>query len=69
MQNAYIERFNGSFRRDVLDANWFTNLKEVCRSAENWRLDYNLKRPHETLNNMSPVAFAAHIFSNSQAKA
>ena len=69
MQNAYIERFNGSFRRDVLDANWFTNLEEVCRSAENWRLDYNLKRPHETLNNMSPVAFAAHIFSNSQAKA
>jgi len=69
MQNAYIERFNGSFRRDVLDANWFKELNEVREYAENWRIDYNLKRPHDTLNNMSPIAFAAHVFSNTQANA
>lgn len=69
MQNAYIERFNGSFRRDVLDANWFSSLEEVRHCAETWRLDYNLKRPHETLNNLSPIAFAAQFFRQTQAKA
>ena len=69
MQNAFIERFNGSFRRDVLDANWFNELQEVRQHSENWRMDYNLKRPHETLNNMSPLAFAALVFSNNQAEA
>ena len=69
MQNAYIERFNGSFRRDVLDANWFNSLEEVRHCAENWRQDYNLKRPHETLNNLSPIAFATQFFRQNQAKA
>jgi putative transposase len=69
MQNAYIERFNGSFRRDVLDANWFNSLEEVRHFAEDWRLDYNTNRPHETLKNMSPTAFAAQFFSQTQAKA
>ena len=69
MQNAYIERFNGSFRRDVLDANWFNSLEEVRHYSEAWRQDYNTKRPHETLKNMSPTAFAAQFFSQTQAKA
>lgn len=69
MQNAYIERFNGSFRRDVLDAHWFKTLDEVRQCAENWRIDYNMKRPHDALNNMSPIAFAAHISSKIQAEA
>lgn len=69
MQNAYIERFNGSFRRDVLDANWFKELEEVRQYADDWRIDYNEKRPHETLNNMSPNAFAAHMFRLTQAEA
>ena len=69
MQNAFIERFNGSFRRDVLDANWFSEIPEVRQCAEIWRTDYNMKRPHETLNNMSPIAFAAHMFSKNQAEA
>lgn len=68
-QNAFIERFNGSFRRDVLDANWFNSLEEVRHCAEKWRMDYNEKRPHETLNNMSPNAFAAQFFGQNQAKA
>lgn len=68
-QNAYIERFNGSYRRDVLDANWFKELQEVRQCSDDWRMDYNQKRPHETLNNMSPMAFAAHMFSKTQAEA
>lgn len=69
MQNAYVERFNGSYRRHVLDANWFKDLDEVRQYSEVWRTDYNLKRPHETLNDMSPIAFASHMFSKTQAKA
>lgn len=60
---SYIERFNGSFRRDILDAHWFKTLDEVRERAENWRIDYNMKRPHDALNNLSPIAFAAHISS------
>lgn len=68
-QNAFIERFNGSFRRDVLEANRFNSLEEVRHCAENWRKDDNAKRHHETLNNLSPNAFAARFFGQNQAKA
>jgi len=57
-QNAFVERFNGSFRKDILDAYWFENLRQVRILAEEWKMDYNHKRPHEALGNISPVAYA-----------
>ncbi len=56
-QNAFIERFNGSFRKDVLDAYLFETLAQVRILAEEWMNDYNHHRPHEALDNLPPVIF------------
>lgn len=59
-QNAYIERFNRTFREDVLDAYLFSSLQEVRQIVETWREEYNLIRPPEALQGFSPYQFAAH---------
>lgn len=57
-QNAYVERFNGSFRRGVLDAFVFENLDQVRAEAQIWMDDYNYKRPHDSLMRLPPVLYA-----------
>jgi putative transposase len=58
-QNAYIERFNRTFREDVLDAYSFESLAEVRLLAEQWLEEYNTVRPHQALSNMTPHQYAA----------
>jgi putative transposase len=48
-QNAYIERFNRTFREDILDAHVFQTLEEIRDLAESWMEMYNAIRPHEAL--------------------
>ena len=56
-QNSYIERFNGSYRRAVLDAYVFRTLEEVRELTEKWISYYNNERPHEALGNQAPLKF------------
>ena len=56
-QNAYIERFNGTFRREVLNANVFSSLAQVRRTVDEWLVEYNTVRPHQALAFMTPVEY------------
>ena len=62
MQNAYIERKNGSMRRELLNAYLFNSLAEVRCLSEEWRVDYNEERPHKSLGYKSPLAYADQYY-------
>ena len=54
-QNAYIERFNRTFRTEVLDCYVFESLQEVRAMAADWLHRYNHERPHEALGRIPPI--------------
>jgi len=54
MQNGFIERFNGSYRREILDSYLFFDLEEVRQLTNEWMEHYNPQRPHEALGNLTP---------------
>lgn len=56
-QNSFVERFNRTFREEVLDFYLFRSLDDVRNIAESWMFEYNEERPHESLNDMTPVAY------------
>ena len=53
-QNSFIERFNRTYREEVLDMYVFKRLSEVRNITERWINEYNEKRPHESLGNLTP---------------
>ena len=57
-QNAYIESFNGTFRDECLDENWFESLEQARQIIAIWRTDYNETRPHSSCGRMPPATFA-----------
>lgn len=56
-QNAYIERNNGSIRKELLNAYMFTSLREVKQMTRIWQEDYNSTRPHKALGYLPPDLF------------
>jgi putative transposase len=57
MQNGYIERFNRTYREDVLNTNIFENISHVIDLTDKFTEDYNQNHPHHSLNGMTPIEF------------
>lgn len=55
--NAFIESFNGTFRDECLNQNWFSTLKEARVMIEEWRNEYNDIRIHSSLDYLTPKEF------------
>jgi putative transposase len=62
-QNAYIERFNRSYREEVLDPHIFSNLSQVRDLSWAWMLSYNEERPHRSLGNIPPAEFKRRLLT------
>ena len=61
MQNGYIESFNGKFRDECLNENWFVDLPDVRQITKGYQAHYNQERPHSALGNLTPMEFVAQV--------
>ncbi len=57
IDNCHIESFNGTFRYECLNSNYFETLKSARRIIENWRNEYNEERPQKRLKGMTPSQY------------
>lgn len=58
MQNGFVESFIGRLRDECLNERLFTSYRQARDSLEEWRIDYNLNRPHTSLDGLTPYEFA-----------
>ena len=56
-QNGYIERFNRTYREDVLDAHLFRDIEEVNYQTQKFKEEYNYFHPHKSLGRSSPKEY------------
>ena len=60
-QNAYIERFNRSYRQEVLNAYLFYSVTEVPHITDDWLRRYNEIRPHDALGSLPPARYREQV--------
>jgi len=60
-QNAYIERFNRTYREEVLDLYLFESLTQARALTDEWLDEYNIDRPHQALGGLTPHEFARQV--------
>jgi putative transposase len=60
-QNAYIESFNGKFRDECLNEQWFETLAQARKAIADWRRDYNEVRPHSSCGRIPPAINARKL--------
>ena len=56
-QNSYVERFNRTYRDEILDLYLFSSLTEVRNLTNEWIRKYNEERPHGSLGDLTPVEY------------
>jgi len=54
-ENGYNERFNGTLRQEVLNAEWFATIKQAQTVINHWLRQYNHVRPHQALGMRPPI--------------
>ena len=62
--NPFIESFNGSFRDECLNTNWFLSLEDAQDKITHWKTEYNTFRPHSSLSDLTPDEFISKIIQN-----
>jgi transposase InsO family protein len=65
-QNPFVESFHSRVRDELLDVEEFCGLAEARVVIEDWREDYNQRRPHSALGMRSPAAFAATLTASTE---
>ena len=63
-ENPYVESFNGRLRDELLSVEQFNSLLEAQVVIEDWRIDYNMLRPHSSLGWLAPVVYAERCKAN-----
>ena len=66
VQNAFIERFNRTFREEVLDAFLWVCTQEVQQQSDAWLITYNEHRPHDALGRVPPLTYLARVTPRSE---
>ena len=59
MQNGLVESFIGRLRDECLNEHVFTSYRHARELIEEWRVDYNARRPHTSLEGLTPMEFAS----------
>ncbi|SDR06642.1 IS3 family transposase [Pseudoxanthomonas sp. CF125] len=67
-ENSLVERFNQTMRLEVLSRYAITSIPEAARMLEDWRVRYNLSRPHYSLGGLSPLQYSALAGSKASIK-